>query len=226
MYYCIDNDTKEVESKSDNIKELLDYVNDNRLTLAVSVVGSFEEVFFKFTMEEMTHIYGLLNGNPPKFENDDHAANMVWNTLEEHQDEFPKFTKALGKRLIKAADKRAGIISGIKMEIKQKMSTQTTKPTTTTPPTQDKPSGVRSVRSKDLVGMVFAMGDKPTKAGTAFHLFTECIEDNIDQATFDELVEYFIANYQPKDPTKVIDDKFARGYVLGAYKAGHIAEDL
>lgn len=106
MYYCIDHDSRTVESKSSSKTVLNQYVKENALTLAISIVSNPDELALKFSLLEMHYIYGFLNGNPPEFKNAKEASVYVFDTLEEHEDEFPTFTKALGKRLIKAAKKK------------------------------------------------------------------------------------------------------------------------
>ena len=68
--------------------------------------------------------------------------------------------------------------------------------------------------------------DKPTRPGTAFHIITTIIEENFEQATFDELIKGFMENYKPTRTAKVVDDKCARSYVKDAFKGGYIEETL
>lgn len=213
MIYAIDFDSRQVESKSED-RELLDqYVADNDLSLAVALIDSIDELCLQFTIGEMKDVYGYLNGNPPDFKSEEEAADAVWDTLEDHQDQFPNFTKALGKKLVKKT------VSG---------SVQTVKPSTKAKvPAKQKPSTQSlKVKAKDLMGMNFCKGPKTPRNGTSFCIFTEFLDENFDEATFDELVQTFIDNYKPKNPNKPVDEALGRAYVRDAFNGGYIEEGL
>ncbi len=65
------------------------------------------------------------------------------------------------------------------------------------------------------------LGDIPTKKGTAMGLITFLCSPN-SKARADDIITYFMANFKQKRGSAIVDDGFARGYITGALRAGHL----
>jgi len=211
MFFMIDFDRREVDCKSIDGEVLRQYVLENDLSLAVAIVDSEDELGSQLSDKEMEEVYAKCTGGLPST---DGICEMLWGLLEENQDKFPTFTKALGKKLLKAETKAD----------KEPVNKPADKPVKTAKP---KPaSSGKTIRASNLVGLTFTTGDKPTRAGTAFHIFTTIIDDNFGQATFDDLVSGFMVAYKPSKTNKPVDEKCAQSYLKDAFKVGVIVEEL
>jgi len=212
MFYAIDFDTRRVESKSEDGDLLASYVIDNDLSLAITLVSNEDELLLELSLEEMKGIFNNLNHGYPRdyqFKSEDDGAKVLWDILEEHQEHIPTFTKALGKKLLKSADKP------------EKQAPASPKNSTTKPTSKPK-----RIRAKDLIGMSFNNTPKSPRTGSAMAVITEFINGNLGEASLEELVEEFINNYEPKKSTATIDEKYALGYIRGAFNEGYIEEGL
>lgn len=109
MLYIIDFDSLSVESKSEDGELLASYILDNKLELAVALISSEDELLSQFSLNELQELYNNLaddhDERARKFDTEDQAAEFVWLALENNQFEFLKFSKSLGKKLIRSANK-------------------------------------------------------------------------------------------------------------------------
>lgn len=209
--FVIDFDTLMVESKSEDIDLLHQYVDNNDLSMVVCIIDSADELALQFTLKEIEGICNNINPEDPR-EYTDITPEKCWLTLNISQGNFPEFTKVLGKQLIK---------SGSTPDTNNlNQTTSTAKPKTVT---TEKSKGVKA---KDLVGMNFIKGTKEPRKGTSFEIFTNFLEENLGEATFDELVKAFIGSYVPKNPNKPVDEALGRAYVRDAFNGGYIEEGL
>jgi len=208
VHYLIDYDTRSVNAKSEDGKLLEQYISNSDLYLALAVISSTDELCIFFSFNELHDLYINIGGSR-HWDDEEEIADAIWDILAESEDDFPVFTKKLGKKLLKDADKR------------NKEASVTTKPATKKPATQR-----NGIRVKDLEGALFTAGPKTPRSGAACCIFIEALEDNIGEATFDELISAFIESYVPKNPDKIVDDALARGYIRDAVNAGFIEEEL
>jgi hypothetical protein len=212
MFYAIDFDSLSVESKSEDKEELQNYVDENDLSMAIAIISSQEELVLEFTLKEMQILFSnLLKISKRKtrdFEDEEDAASFVLNELNYCQEDFPKYTKTLGKKLVKQANK-PDPVDNSKID----------------KPIQSKPAKIK-IKAKELIGMVFCNTGKVPREGTACRIMTDLIEENLGEATYDELVETFVENYKPKNSAKVVDDKLGAVYVREAFVNGFIEEGL
>jgi len=207
MHFLIDFDKLEVLSKSED-KELLDtFIEDNGLSLAIALIDGADELALEFSISEMHRLHTNIGSNGKQFDDEDEESEAIWEILEESEDDFPDFTKALGKKIAKGDGEKP-----------TKGSTKSSKP-------KAAPKS-KGIRAKDLMGMSFCKGPKDPRKGTSFEIFTSFLEDNLDEATFDELVAAFIKGYVPKNPKKPVDEALGRAYVRDAFNGGYIEEGL
>lgn len=211
MYYAIDHDTRRVLCKSPT-DELHTYVEENGLALAITVVDSEDDLSLNFTIEEIDSVLGTLGQKPRKWEDEDDAAEFCWSTMEDSDVQL--FSKRSAKKLL-GSDSSADV---------EPAPSKTGKPTSTK--TAKAPRTSKGVRAKDLIGMTFCAGSNTPRKGTSFEIFTQYLEENLDEATFDELVGTFIDNYVPKNPDKPVDEPLGKAYVRDAFNGGFIEEAL
>lgn len=209
MFYAIDFDTRLPESKSDDGDLLASYVIENGLELAVAVVDSPEDLAEQLTIMELNDLYNNLNDGKEVIHNTmEQASEAAWEKLGEAT--IPKFTKALGKKLLTGATKA-------KPDTPSKIMKKTKEPAA------KKPTGAKT---KDLLDLIFTQGPKVPRKGTSFQIFVDFLDENLDEASFDELVQAFIENYVPKNPNKPVDESLGKAYVRDAFNGGYIEEIL
>lgn len=226
MFYTIDFDTLKVESKSLDGEDLAEYLFDNDLSLAIAVVGSADDIELNLSLDEMNGLHtNLINldefedAKPASdFTDETEAAEACWNTLEQFQAEFPKFTKALGNKLLK------GAVSKAKDSPEPVKADKPAKAKAAKAPAKTNTSN--AAKTKDLIGKSFVKGAKEPRQGTSFVIFTEFLDENMGEATFDELVAAFVAAYVPRDPKKPVDESLGKAYVRDAFNGGYIEEAL
>lgn len=207
----IDFDKLMVECKSDDKDELQSYIDNNGLDLAVALVSSKDELILQFSLSEMQGLFdnltNLFGARERTFENEDDAAIFCWRELEENEIEFPMYTKSLGKKLIKQANKPD--------------PEDNSKPDKLL---KSKPTKIK-IKAKELIGMAFENTSKSPRKGTTCAILTDFI-DTFGSAEYDDLVKVFIDEYKPKDTSKVVDEKLGAIYVREAFINGFIEEGL
>lgn len=212
MFYAIDFDSLLVESKSEDKKELQTYIDDNDLSMAIALISSQDELMLEFTLKEMQVLFDNLlktsKRNKREFDNEEDAASFVLSELKYLEEDIPKYTKSLGKKLIKQANK-PDPVDNSKID----------------KPIQSKPAKIK-IKAKELIGMVFTNTGKVPREGTACRIMTDLIEENLGEATYDELVETFVENYVPKNSAKVVDNALGAIYVREAFVNGFVEEGL
>lgn len=203
MIYAIDIDTRMVESKHKTKILLEKYVSDNGIEEAVYLISSEDELAFEFTLEQMQSIYNNLpiTGQTRIFMNEDEAAEFCWDALEDNQKSFPTFTQKLGAKLLSAAAKRDGISGGTGK------SGKASTPAKTKTPQQSTDKATRLTR-KTAQTVIFVCGVVIPKAGTQRAVNYAFIEENLGEATYQELVDNFTLETGK-------DDAAAISYILG-----------
>lgn len=204
MFYAIDNDKLMVESISENGEELASYILDNDLSLALTLVSEPDELVLSFTMEEMAVIYGHIAGNPPDFEDEDHAAALAFRQLDLNQEEFPVFTETLGRKLLKQGEKSDPQPSakGVKKRA---------------------PSKRISLNYEDALSVV----DGKCKSGSILDTIVKAIDEDMCE-TVGDVVEYITENHIIPKTGELADIKFAEHNIKYFLKQGklEIEEEL
>lgn len=187
MYYAIDFDTRSVESKSTDGELLAAYVLDNKLTAAIALVDNEDELCLQLSLNEMQELSDNLGGNK-QYETDEQAAEWCWRLLEQGQDDIPNFTKALGKRLLKEADKRNRDVPEAMGGPKSRKNTgdANTEASTTKPArkrrTSSKPAGKRPTDAT-----VLTLGKQPKESTLLFKVW-QTVEDNLGDMSIGDIV--------------------------------------
>ncbi len=183
MYYAIDFDTRSVESKSTDGELLAAYVLDNKLTAAIALVDNEDELCLQLSLNEMQELSNNLGGDK-QYEGDEQAAEWCWRLLEQSQDDIPNFTKALGKRLLKEADKRNRDVPEAMGGPKSRKNTgdaNTTKPARKRR-TSSKPAGKRPTDAT-----VLTLGKQPKESTVLFKVW-QTVEDNLGDMSIGDIV--------------------------------------
>jgi len=213
MFYAIDFDSRTVESKSEQGEDLAAYVLDNDLTLAISLVDSEDELCLSFSLGEMQDLHNniqlmdtFFEGKHPVFADEEEAAEACWKILEEYQDDFPKFTPALGKKLLKQATKQ----SSDKPKPAGKQTAKVSKEST--------PRTRVTLNNDDSLTVV----DGKCKQGSILHTIVVAIDDEFCE-TVGDVLDYIVANHVIPKTGELADMKFAEHNIKYFLKQGKIS---
>ena len=187
MNFLIDYDTRSVQCVSDNINELEQYVTDNSLGLAVAIISEEDDLLMEMSVKEITELYHNNSEQSRKFDNEEEAAKFCWSCLQSNLDGFTKYTKALGKRLLKEADKRSKDKGDTTVAPAKKAPA---KPTSA-PAKSKQPGKTGAKRKASYAGKTFAVGETSPMKGRHTRLVA-FVEDNLGEATAEELEEFLV----------------------------------
>jgi len=195
MNFLIDHDTRSVQCVSDNISELEQYVTDNSLGLAVAIISEEDDLLMEMSVKEITELYHNNSEQARKFTNEEEAAGFCWSCLQSNLDGFTKYTKALGKRLLKEADKRSKDKGDTTVAPAKKAPA---KPTSA-PAKSKQPGGTGAKRKASYAGKTFAVGETPPMKGRHTRLVA-FVEENLGEATAEELEEFLVNDGTTPNP--------------------------
>jgi len=207
MFYLIDFDKREAVAKSDKISMFEDYIHSNDLGMALVIISSEDELVMELSIVEMQSMYDGISDHPRTFVDDDEAASITWSTLQSVEETIPKFTPALGKRLIK----QAGSDSSSATDQSKKAT-----PTKHTSPKEKAADGVAKRRKSKFLNAVFEVGAVEPLKGRHTQM-VNLVEDNMGEATYAELCE-LLSNHKGR-PDEHIGFAVRKGFLC-------IAEDL
>jgi hypothetical protein len=203
MFYAIDFDTRKVESKSENEELLAAYILDNDLSQAVALIDSADELCLQFSLDEMNELHkNICETDVALVDDEELLADIVWEILEESKNNFPDFTPAIGKKLMKV----------IKKEISSKPNKVkgSTKPKTSSPRV--------NLNRDDPICVLQGKG----KSGSILSTILIAIDDELCD-TVGEVVDYIIANHVIPKTGELADVKFAEHNIKYFVKKGNIA---
>ena len=206
MNFLIDYDTLSVQCVSDNISELEQYVTDNSLGLAVAIISEEDDLLMEMSVKEITELYHNNSEQARKFTNEEEAAKFCWSCLQSNLDGFTKYTKALGKRLLKEADKRSKDKGDTTVAPAKKAPA---KPTSA-PAKSKQPGETGAKRKASYAGKTFAVGETPPMKGRHTRLVA-FVEDNLGEATAEELEEFLVND--GTTPTAHINYAIKNGFI-------------
>jgi hypothetical protein len=187
MNFLIDYDTRSVQCVSDNISELEQYVTDNSLGLAVAIISEEDDLLMEMSVKEITELYHNNSEQARKFTSEEEAVKFCWSCLQSNLDDFPKYTKSLGKRLLKEADKRSKDRGDRTVAPAKKAPAKAT----SAPAKPKQPGGTGTKRKPSYTGKTFAVGETAPMKGRHTRLVA-FIEDNLGEATAEELEEFLV----------------------------------
>jgi hypothetical protein len=190
MNFLIDYDTRSVQCVSDNINELEQYVTDNSLGLAVAIISEEDDLLMEMSVKEITELYHNNSEQSRKFDNEEEAAKFCWSCLQSNLDGFTKYTKALGKRLLKEADKRSKD-KGDTTVAPAKKAPAKKAPAKKAPAKSKQPGETGAKRKASYAGKTFAVGETSPMKGRHTRLVA-FVEDNLGEATAEELEEFLV----------------------------------
>ena len=216
MFYAIDNDKLTVESVSKLGEDLAAYTLDNELTLALTVVNEADDLSLNFTVEELTSFHSYLQGldefedvKTANFDDEDDAAEACMELLEEHQSLFPKFTKTLGAKMLKA---------GAKTEPEGGSD----KPTTKGKVTKERaPSKRITLDNDDTLVVVSGKCKKGSILDTIVNAINEEMLESVG-----EVLTYITENHIIPKTGELADMKFAEHNVKYFLKEGKISTEI
>lgn len=214
MNYLIDYDTRQVECKSEDSEPLEKYIKDNSLELAVTLISEEDDLIMEMSLKEMSDVFNNLSERPRKFESEEEAAELVFSMLEAHQQDFPDFTPALGKKLLQAGDKRSS-------------DSAKGKPASTKPKPAKATTGASNVPQKRLKlegdeGIVIVDG-KCKKGSILDTIVTAINVEMCDSAQ--EIADYITANHVIPKTGELADEKFAWHNIKYFIKQGKLEID-
>ena len=177
MFYLIDFDSRSAVSMATERPVLETYINNNDLSMAVVIVASEDELVMELSLVEMQALYDGISDHKRVFPDEDEAAAITWSTLESVTSTIPKFTPALGKRLIKAAGGEAKF----ELVTEPLQSNLTGRKAT-------KPRAAKVPCKSKFEGAVFVTGSVEPLKGRHTQM-VNLVEDNMGEATYAELCE-------------------------------------
>ena len=199
MNFLIDYDTLSVECKSEDADVLQQYISDNDLGLALAIVSEEDDMLMEMSLKEISGLYHKLSDRPRKFELEEEAVKATFALLEDTDEEYPVFTPALGKALLKAAAKRS------------KDKGDTTLAPAKKDPVKPKQAGKTTTKRKtSYAGKDFTVGTKEPTRGRHSRLVA-FIEDNLGEASAEEL-ELFLEG-EKGGPTPHINYAIKKGFI-------------
>ena len=184
MNFLIDIDTYKVDAKSEDAELLADYILTNKLSEAVFLIADADDLSMEFTIPQMDKIFNTLTGTQAEFDSmgaDDAVADALWESINEQVKDIPKFTKALGKRLMASANKKGSSSDTSDAATKPKAEK---KPSTTPKATS---TGTR-LSAKALTDKMISVGmEAPVKKN---HVeLVRILEENLGEMSFADLLE-------------------------------------
>lgn len=187
MYYAIDFDTRSVESKSTDGELLAAYVIDNKLTAAIALVDNEDELCLQLSLNEMQELSNNLGGDK-QYETDEQAAEWCWRLLEQGQDNIPNFTKALGKRLLKEADKRnRDVPEAMGGPKSRKKATDTSAEGSAAKPARKRRMSSKPAGKRPTDATVLTLGKQPKESTLLFKVW-QTVEDNLGDMSIGDIV--------------------------------------
>ena len=200
MFFLIDFDTRAVECISKDKKPLSDYIDKNKLSLAIAIIGSELDLTNLLSEDEIIDLYcNVVGGKKTKVIVISELTRKTWEALEDGFGSFPKYSVALGKKLIKAANRRG------QDPIKDKKH-RDKKPTSTNPQTKQ--------AKRSSIVSILVLGIEP-KVGTALGTMYKIVDDNLGEMKFSELVEEYMFNVEATE-------KLTRRYINKSIRLGHL----
>lgn len=207
MYFCIDFDSRQVESKSESREDLDKYVTDNDLELAVAIVENSDELCLQFSINELSVLAGNV-GVSNTSGNEDELADRIWHALMEGAEDYPTFNSKVGKKLLSRS------------ETKEKAEP---KPKAAKPKSAPKQSSGGSRAKLDLEAPLFVVDGK-CKSGSILATIVAAIEDELC-ATIGEVRNYILENHVIPKTGELADEKFADHNIKYFLKQGKISTE-
>jgi len=195
MNFLIDYDTLSVECKSEDADVLQQYISDNDLGLALAIVSEEDDMLMEMSLKEISGLYHKLSDRPRKFELEEEPVKATFALLEDTHEEYPVFTPALGKRLLKEADKRSKDKGDTTVAPAKKAPA---KPTSA-PAKSKQPGETGAKRKASYAGKTFAVGETPPMKGRHTRLVA-FVEENLGEATAEELEEFLVNDGTTPNP--------------------------
>lgn len=220
MHYLIDFDTRSVQCKSAEREPLEEYIQDYSLEMAVYIASEPSDIEMEMSLDEINDLYvNLARGSEDRkfkrFESEE-GSEAAYAYMEQNTDDYPEYTKALGKRLFEAGKTGA--------EDKPAPAAKVSK--RDTPEARAKAEKKRSPYSRfKLKGDEHVIVvDNHCKKGSIAYTIITAIEDAMC-STVDEIVEYVIANHTMARSGKTPDRKYALHNIVYFVKQGRLEID-
>lgn len=209
MFYLIDYDTREVQCKSENKPELLDYIETNDLSMAVVLIDSRDELCLKLSIREAAELYEGMVGVSIKYNSEDDIMRKAWDAVQSRHDTIPDYSRAVGNKMLKQAVARSrGDSTGSSGGTSERSKKNTSR----------KPKDPVGSPKKQTVtksgNPTLGLADTP-KVGTVLGAMYKIVEDNLGEMTFNELVDEYLLE---TDCT----EKLARRYVNKSIRLNHL----
>ncbi|QDP55871.1 MAG: hypothetical protein GOVbin8609_3 [Prokaryotic dsDNA virus sp.] len=213
MHYLIDNDLLEVESCHEDSELLAAYIVDNGLDLALTLVGEPDDLVMELTLKELNTLYTNLSGRDMKFEEEDGAASAIMTHLKKNSDDYPVFTKSLGKKMLKKGeqDKPEATSKAVKPKA-AKATGENKKPT----------QRASKPRIKLDYSQEITIVNGKSKEGSILSTIVTAVEDEMC-VTVGEVVEYITTNHVRGKSGEMANESYAVTSIRDLAKMGKIS---
>lgn len=181
MYYLIDFDERYVKYKSENRTDLERYVEENGLSMAMTIISSEDELCLEFSLDELTELSKSFKRNRT-YTNEEEAAKDCWNLM---NNLYPHMIAPLSYN---SFNWQAGVIQGPTIFDLEPEGIPTS-PSILSIGEGD--TGInfkkRKRRRKLPDSTVLSLGKKPKESTVLFEIW-KIVDDNFGSCTIDEVV--------------------------------------
>lgn len=214
MHYLIDFDSRAVQCKSAEREPLETYIQDNSLEMAVFIASESDDIEMEMSIEEMNCLYIGLFGDsegrkPNKFESEQEASEACFSLMEWQVDSFPKYTAALGKKLLKEGEADSKIKTASPAKVKKTVDRKA----------EAKVPG-KHIRLKDD-DVIIITDAEVLRSGSILATIVTAISEEMC-STVKEISDYVVANHVMPRTGKPADDKYARHNISYFIKQGRL----
>lgn len=179
---------------SDEEMLLDEFLFDSNLQDAFTIISSEDELLLSLSESELEKLAENVKAGKPNTE-------CIFNTMGEL--DLPMLKKV-----------RKKLLAGPKDTPETKVKTKAT------PKAKSTAGPSTRITEKMLRGQTLENG-VDSRAGTVFGFIKGLVDDNMGEAVYEDLLSEFVETYVDKKGESR-DEKFARGYILGAVKEGRL----
>lgn len=220
MFFLIEYDKRQAVAKAATEEELTSFLSEHDLPLAFAVIGEEDDMAMEMSLKEMQDLHDNLAGQSPDgkrrtFEDEDEAASVSWELLKANAKAVPTISSKVRKALLKDG---GGGIPPADAETPERPSKRRSK----APAAKGATTSGKRITAKQLRGRIFSPGDTAPKEGIDRHFLWLCLEENLGEASYEELVEFYIEAAEEKKG-KEIKETEAHSKIVSALKKGNIA---
>lgn len=216
MFFLIEYDTRQAVAKAATEEELTSFLSEHDLSLAFAVIGEADDMAMEMSLKEMQGLYASLDRSRTErklrtFEDEDEGAAVLWELLCTSAKAIPTISSKVRKALLKGG---GGGIPPADAETPERSPKRRSKAKNAT-------TGGKRLTAKQLRGKMFTTGPEEPKEGIDRYYLWLCVEENLGESSYEELVEYYMDAVSVKKG-KEIKESEAHSRIVAALKKGNL----